>query len=135
MSVTDSSETHATAATNAAPNTPSSSASVSAGPDVRILARIALGRDIHELAGKELRLQLTTYNPGARNKPHTHEGKVEVVYALAGNVTEHHADGRVEAYRPGDAFTANRDTHHHMQNDGSEPVQLVVAMIVDAPPR
>jgi quercetin dioxygenase-like cupin family protein len=100
---------------------------------VDILAALDLGHDIAALAGKELRLQLTTYAPGATGTPHSHEGKVEVVYALAGAITEHHRDGRVVTYRPGEAFTANKETFHHMANHGDVPAQMVVAMIVDKP--
>jgi quercetin dioxygenase-like cupin family protein len=97
----------------------------------KILTTLDLGRDIPALQGKELRLQLTTYEPGAVGTPHSHEGKVEVVYQLSGSVIEHHQDGRDQVYRPGDVFSANKDTFHHLENSGAVPAQLIVAMIVD----
>ena len=103
------------------------------GAQVEILTRLDLGADIPALAGKELRLQLTTYMPGAKNQPHSHEGKPETVYAVAGEITEYHRDGRVMTHGPGDTFTANKDTFHHMANNGDVPAQMIVAMIVDKP--
>jgi quercetin dioxygenase-like cupin family protein len=100
---------------------------------VRILATLDLGADMPALAGKELRLQLTTYAPGACGTPHSHEGKVESVYTLSGSIIEHHADGRDVTYRAGDAFTANKDTMHHLENVGAVPAQLLVSMICDKP--
>jgi uncharacterized cupin superfamily protein len=103
------------------------------GPQVEVLKTLDLGGDIPALAGKMLKLQLTTYQPGAANLPHSHEGKVEAVYALAGEITEHHGDGRTVVHRPGDSFTANKDTFHNMANYGAVPAQMIVAMIVDKP--
>jgi quercetin dioxygenase-like cupin family protein len=103
------------------------------GPHVEILARLDLGSEIPALAGKELRLQVTTYMPGTANQPHSHADKPETVVAIAGEVTEYHRDGRVVVYRPGDTFTADKDTFHHMGNTGGVPGQLIVAMICDKP--
>ncbi|HEX2216259.1 MAG TPA: cupin domain-containing protein [Xanthobacteraceae bacterium] len=99
-----------------------------------VLTKLGLGRDIPQLEGKELRLQLTTYAPGAVGTPHSHEGKIEVVYLLSGSIIEHHQGGADKVYQPGDAFFANRDTFHHLENKGSVPAQLLVAMIVDKAP-
>lgn len=98
---------------------------------VQVLTALALGRDIPVLEGKELRLQLTTYAAGAVGTPHSHEGKVEVVYVLSGAIIEHHSGGRHVTYDAGDVFAANKDTFHHLENAGSVPAQLIVAMIVD----
>lgn len=100
---------------------------------VNVLTRLDLARDLEALQGKELRLQLTTYAPGAVGTLHSHEGKVEVVYALSGTILEHHRDGRCLTYRAGDSFAANRDTFHYLENRGDVPAQLLVAMIVDRP--
>lgn len=117
------------------PSTRPSSATAPPSPQqparAKILTTLDLGGDIPALQGKELRLQLTTYEPGAVGTPHSHEGKVEVVYQLSGSVTEHHQDGRDQVYRPGDVFAANKDTFHHLENSGAVPAQLIVAMIVD----
>ena len=96
---------------------------------VEMLTRLDLSRDFPALAGKELRLQCTTYAPGAVGTPHSHDGKVEVVYVLSGAIVEHHRDGRRIAWATGDSFPANRDTVHHLENRGSEPACLLVAMI------
>lgn len=102
---------------------------------VEILGRLDLGADIPALAGKELKLQFTTYAPGAVGTPHSHAGKVEVVHVLSGAVIEHHRDGRRIAYAAGDTFTANKDTVHHLENRGDVPACLMVAMITDQPAR
>ena len=99
---------------------------------VASLTRLDLARDFPALDGRELRLQLTTYAPGAIGTPHSHDGRVEVVFVMSGAIIEHHGDGRRVEYMTGDAFAANCDTMHHLENAGSEPACLVVAMIADA---
>jgi quercetin dioxygenase-like cupin family protein len=101
---------------------------------VSILTALDLGPDIAAMEGKELRLQLTTYAPGAKGTPHSHAGKVEVVYVMSGAIVEHCRDGTEKLHRPGDAFTANKDTFHYFETQGTEPAQLLVAMITDKAP-
>jgi quercetin dioxygenase-like cupin family protein len=98
---------------------------------VKVLTALGLGSDMPAIEGKELRLQLTTYAPGAVGTPHSHAGKVEVVYVQSGAIIEHHGDGRDVTYNSGDVFSANKDTFHHLENAGAVPAELLVAMIVD----
>lgn len=113
---------------------PSTLASEARQPaDVEVLTRLDLAGDLPTLAGKELKLQFTTYAPGAVGTPHSHAGKVEVVHVLSGSIIEHHADGRSILYGSGQSFSANRDTIHHLENRGIEPARLMVATIADKP--
>jgi quercetin dioxygenase-like cupin family protein len=97
----------------------------------KILTALDLGPDIGAMQGKELRLQLTTYEPGGIGTPHSHKDRVEVVYVLSGSIVEHHRNGPDRIYRAGDVFSANKDTFHHIENTGVDPAQLIVAIIVD----
>ncbi len=109
----------------------SPAAEVKQPADVKVLTRLDLVHDMAAMAGKELKLQRTVYAPGACGTPHSHEGKVEVVLTVSGSIVEHHRDGRTITYNAGDAFTANKDTFHHLENRGSAPAELLVAMIAD----
>ena len=116
-----------------APSSPETAPEQKQPASVTILTRLPLGADMPAIEGKELRLQLTTYAPGAVGTLHSHEGKVEVVHALSGTIIEHHRDGRSIVYKGGDSFSANKDTFHYLENRGTEPARLLVAMIVDKP--
>jgi quercetin dioxygenase-like cupin family protein len=73
-------------------------------------------------------MQLTTYEPGASNKPHSHKDRPEVVYILSGKVIEHRGDVAKE-YGPGDNFTADHTTTHWMENKGTVPAVMLVTGI------
>ena len=78
--------------------------------------------------GRVMRMQLTTYEPGAANKAHSHKDRPEVVYILSGKIIEHRGDIAKE-YGPGDTFTADRNTTHWMENKGAVPAVMLVTGI------
>jgi quercetin dioxygenase-like cupin family protein len=100
----------------------------SKGPVAKPLTSLDLAAEIDSVQGHALRMQLTTYAPGASNKPHSHKDRPEVVYILSGTVIEHRGDVAKE-YGPGDSFTADRNTTHWMENKGTVPAVMVVTGI------
>jgi quercetin dioxygenase-like cupin family protein len=98
------------------------------GPAVKPLLKIDLAPEIDTVQGHVLRMQLTTYEPGAANKQHSHKDQPEVVYMLSGKVIEHRGDVAKE-YGPGDTFTADRNTTHWMENKGTVPAVMLVSGI------
>jgi quercetin dioxygenase-like cupin family protein len=98
------------------------------GPVAKPLLNLDLAPEMDSVAGRALRMQLTTYDPGASNKPHSHKDRPEVVYMLSGKVIEHRGDVAKE-YGPGDTFTADHTTTHWMENKGTVPAVMLVTGI------
>jgi quercetin dioxygenase-like cupin family protein len=98
------------------------------GPVAKPLLNLDLAPEIDSVQGRVMRMQLTTYEPGASNKPHSHKDRPEVVYILSGKVIEHRGDVAKE-YGRGDTFTADRNTNHWMENTGTVPAVMLVTGI------
>jgi len=98
------------------------------GPVAKPLLNLDLAPEIDTVEGRVMRMQLTTYEPGASNKPHSHKDRPEVVYILSGKIIEHRGDVAKE-YGPGDTFTADRNTNHWMENKGAVPAVMLVTGI------
>jgi quercetin dioxygenase-like cupin family protein len=98
------------------------------GPVAKPLLSLDLAPEMDSITGRALRMQLTTYEPGASNKPHSHKDRPEVVYILSGKVIEHRSDVAKE-YGPGDTFTADHTTTHWMENKGTVPAVMLVTGI------
>lgn len=98
------------------------------GPTAKPLLNLDLAPEMTSLEGRTLHMQLTAYEPGASNKPHSHRDRPEVVYILSGKVIEHRGDVAKE-YGPGDSFTADYTTTHWMENKGSVPAVMLVTGI------
>ena len=73
-------------------------------------------------------MQMTTYEAGASNTPHSHKDRPEVVYILSGKIIDHRGDVAKE-YGPDESFTAGKDTTHWMENKGTVPAVLLVSTI------
>ena len=98
------------------------------GPTAKPLLNLDLASEIDSVQGRTLRMQLTTYEPGAGNQPHSHTDRPEVVYILSGKIIDHRGDAAKE-YGPGDSFTAGRDTIHWMENKGTVPAVMLISGI------
>jgi quercetin dioxygenase-like cupin family protein len=98
------------------------------GPTAKPLLNLDLAPEIDSVQGRVLRMQLTTYEPGAGNQPHSHKNRAEVVYILSGKIIDHRGDAARE-YGPGDSFTAGRDTVHWMENKGTVPAVMLISGI------
>jgi quercetin dioxygenase-like cupin family protein len=98
------------------------------GPTAKPLLNLDLAPEMDTVQGRTLRMQLTTYEPGSSNKPHSHKDRPEVVYILSGRVIEHRGDVAKE-YGPGDSFIADHTTTHWMENKGTVPAVMLVTGI------
>ena len=98
------------------------------GPVAKPLLNLDLAPEMDSVQGRVMRMQLTTYEPGAANKAHSHKDRPEVVYILSGRIIEHRGDVAKE-YGPGDTFTADRNTTHWMENKGTVPAVMLVTGI------
>ena len=98
------------------------------GPVAKPLLNLDLAPEIDSLQDRVMRMQLTTYEPGASNTEHSHKDRPEVVYVLSGKIIDHRGDAAKE-YGPGDSFTADRNTMHWMENKGTVPAVMLVTGI------
>lgn len=91
------------------------------GVTSELLATVDLGAEIEGLDGRQLRMRLFTFQPGAVFGPlHDHVGRPGVVYVLQGTITDHR-DGIATDYGPGLGWPEDRNTMHWLENRGSTP--------------
>lgn len=101
------------------------------GVTAELLAAIDLGPEIEGMAGRQLRMRVFTFEPGAVLGPlHDHKGRPGVVYILQGTITDHR-DGVATDYGPGVGWPEDRNTTHWLENRGSIPaVEVSVDIVV-----
>jgi quercetin dioxygenase-like cupin family protein len=97
----------------------------SKGPVVKPLLNLDLAPEMDTVQGRAMRMQITIYELGAANKPHSHKDRPEIAYILSGKIIEHRGEVAKE-FGPGDAFTADRNTTHWMENKGAVPAVMLV---------
>jgi quercetin dioxygenase-like cupin family protein len=84
-----------------------------------LLASVDLGPEIEGMAGRQLRMRLFTFEPGAIFGPtHDHIGRPGIVYVLQGAITDHR-DGVATEYGPGVGWPEDRTTKHWLENRGT----------------
>lgn len=89
------------------------------GVTVQLLATLDLGPEIEGMAGRELRMRLVTFEPGAVFGPlHDHKDRPGMVYVLEGSITDHR-DGVVTEYGPGAGWPEDKGTLHWLENRGT----------------
>lgn len=97
------------------------------GVTSELLASIDLGAEIDGMEGRELRMRLFTFEPGAVFGPlHDHRGRPGVVYVLQGTVTDHR-NGVATDYGPGLGWPEDRNTSHWLENR-SDAVAMEVSV-------
>lgn len=97
-------------------------------PSSSVLRAIDLAAEIGDMASPELRLMMTTYAPGKIGARHSHKGKPEVFYVLEGAIFDHRDSGSTE-YKAGQSYFVNEGAEHWMENKGTAPAVLLVAMV------
>jgi quercetin dioxygenase-like cupin family protein len=103
------------------------------GITVQLLESIDLGPEIAGLAGRQLRMRLVTFAPGAVFGPlHDHIDRPGVVYILQGTITDHR-DGVTTDYGPGLGWPEDHNTLHWLENRGALPAVEVSVDIVRQP--
>jgi quercetin dioxygenase-like cupin family protein len=98
------------------------------GQSSKPLVSVDLASEIDSVQGRILRMQMTTYEPGASGMAHSHKDRPEVVYVLSGKIIDHRGDAAKE-YSAGESLTAGKDTTHWMENKGAVPAVLIVSTI------
>jgi quercetin dioxygenase-like cupin family protein len=91
------------------------------GVTAEVLATVDLGLEIEGMAGRELRMRMFTFEPGAVFGPvHDHKDRPGMVYILQGTITDHRG-GVATDYGPGVGWPEDRTTMHWLENRGAVP--------------
>jgi quercetin dioxygenase-like cupin family protein len=94
------------------------------------LGTVDLGPEIEGMAGRQLRMRLVTFEPGAVYGPvHDHVDRPGIVYILQGTITDHR-DGTATDYGPGLGWPEDRNTTHWLENRGTTPAVEISVDIV-----
>lgn len=100
------------------------------GVEAELLATVDLGPEIEGLVGRQLRMRMFTFEPGAVLGPvHDHKDRPGVVYVLQGAITDHRK-GTSTDYGPGVGWPEDRDTTHWLENRGTVPAVEISVDIV-----
>lgn len=100
------------------------------GVAAELLATVDLGPEIEGMAGRQLRMRMFTFEPGAVFGPlHDHKDRPGIVYVLQGTITDHR-DGTATDYGPGVGWPEDRNTRHWLENRGSVPAVEISVDIV-----
>ncbi len=100
------------------------------GVTAQLLTTVDLGPEIEGMEGRQLRMRMFTFEPGAVFGPiHDHIGRPGTVYVLQGTITDHR-DGVATDYGPGVGWPEDRDTNHWLENRGSVPAVEISIDIV-----
>src|SRR5690242_8228302 len=82
------------------------------GVTSKLLAAVDLGPEIEGVAGRQLRMRLFTFAPGAVfGSLHDHKDRPGTVYILEGTITDHR-DGVATDYGPGPGWPEDSNTRH-----------------------
>ncbi len=95
-----------------------------------LLKTIDLGPEIEGMEGRQFRMRLFTFEPGAVFGPlHDHKDRPGLVYILQGTITDHR-DGVATDFGPGLGWPEDRNTLHWLENRGAVPAVEVSVDIV-----
>jgi quercetin dioxygenase-like cupin family protein len=96
-----------------------SAAPATRGVTSELLSTVDLGPELEGMAGRQLRMRMFTFEPGAVFGPlHDHVGRPGVVFILQGTITDHR-DGAATDYGPGVGWPEDRNTKHWLENRGT----------------
>jgi quercetin dioxygenase-like cupin family protein len=100
------------------------------GVTVKQLAAVDLGPEIEGMAGRQLRMRMVTFGPGAVFGPvHNHKDRPGMVYILQGTITDHR-DGVAKEYGPGVGWPEDKNTTHWLENRAATPAVEISVDIV-----
>jgi quercetin dioxygenase-like cupin family protein len=100
------------------------------GITVQLLSTIDLGPEIEGMSGRQLRMRMVTFDPGAVYGPiHDHIGRPGIVYILQGTITDYR-NGVATDYGPGVGWPEDRNTKHYLENRGTIPAVEISVDIV-----
>ncbi len=100
------------------------------GVTVKLLTTVDLGLEIEGMTGRQFRMRLVTFEPGAVFGPiHDHKDRPGIVYILQGTITDYR-NGIATEYGPGLGWPEDRNTMHWLENRGTIPaVEISVDII------
>ncbi len=91
------------------------------GVTAELLTTVDLGPEIEAMEGRELRMRMFTFEPGAVFGPiHDHRDRPGIVFILQGTITDHR-NGAATDYGPGLGWPEDRNTFHWLENKGTVP--------------
>jgi quercetin dioxygenase-like cupin family protein len=100
------------------------------GVTAQLLSTVDLGPEIEGMAGRQFRMRLFTFEPGAVFGPlHDHIDRPGMVYILQGVITDHR-DGVATDYGPGVGWPEDHNTRHWLENRGTLPALEISVDIV-----
>lgn len=100
------------------------------GFTAELLATFDLGAEIEGMEGRQFRMRMFTFEPGAVFGPlHDHRDRPGMVFVLQGTITDHR-DGNATDYRPGVGWPEDRNTSHWLENRGAVPAVEISVDIV-----
>ncbi len=103
------------------------------GITVQLLGTVDLGPEIEGLAGRQLRMRMVTFAPGAVFGPlHDHKDRPGMVYIMQGTITDHR-NGVAREYGPGVGWPEDKATLHWLENRGPTPAVEISVDIVKQP--
>lgn len=103
------------------------------GITVELLSTVDLGPEIEGMEGRQLRMRLVTFEPGAVFGPlHDHVDRPGIVYILQGTITDFR-DGAATEYGPGVGWPEDHATIHWLENRGPEKAVEISVDIVRKP--
>ena len=96
------------------------------GPNSKPLVSVDLASEIDSVQGRILRMQMTTYEPGASNTAHSHKDRPALIYTVSGSITEYRSDCSAPiVHNAGDISREADGISHYWINQGSEPAVLL----------
>ncbi len=100
------------------------------GVQAELLATLDLGPEIEGMEGRQLRMRMFTFEPGAVFGPlHDHKDRPGIVYILQGTITDHRG-GVATDYGPGVGWPEDRNTMHWLENRGTlQAVEVSVDVV------
>jgi quercetin dioxygenase-like cupin family protein len=100
------------------------------GVTVALLAALDLGAEIEGLEGRQFRMRMVTFEPGAVFGPvHDHKDRPGMVYILQGTITDYR-NGVATEYGPGVGWPEDKNTTHWLENRGTTPAVEISVDIV-----
>ena len=90
-----------------------------------------LTQTLDDIEGREVRMEVVTFAPGAEAPPHRHPGHV-FVYVLEGEIISQLDDGAAETFKAGDSFYEPTNGLHAVTKNPSESetAKILVTMIM-----
>lgn len=86
---------------------------------------LELEEELDDVAGRQLRLRVVTFEPGAQIALHSHKGRPAVVHMLQGTLIEH-VEGKGDFERhAGESWAEGKDVTHWAENTNDQSAVLV----------